>query len=587
MLQTDVRAPILRKASGFFVAFVFALTGSMAIAQDTLFWDANGGTGGTGGTGSWNTSSSLWRLNSDVGPLQTWDNAGNVNGIFNANLSGTAGTVTLTEPITLRNLSIGTNNYVVAGTATNRLNFSGANVSITVPVGSVNATVSSPLTTDAASVLSLTGPTGNAALTLSGSNTIGGSLQITGTGKVTIGNAAALGSITSLSAAAGSSLTLSGNVTVSGVTATLSGGRTGNTAGGSSLQSQAGGAQWAGDLILGGNASIGARSGTLTVSGSISETGGSRSLFINPNTDVYGGDVVVLSGNNTYTGATTVNGSFAPTVGGLRISSNANLGSVTTGANVNLSNGVLYSTATFALDNAGANKRNVGLTGNATFNTAPATTLTISGNISGNSTASLIKANTGTLRLTGSNTYGGATTINAGTLDVAEGSINGTSGVTVGSNSSFIYDSATSLTKPVTLATDSRIGGDGTLGVNLVLASGVDFVFDPLKTLTVTGTVSVDDTFGVASLVNIDGSAIDWGSIADGTYTLIANGSDFSNISNFGLGNAADIGGGRSAFFQNGSLQLVVVPEPATWLLGLVALAGLARIRMVSSRSRR
>lgn len=152
--------------------------------------------------------------------------------------------------------------------------------------------------------------------------------------------------------------------------------------------------------------------------------------------------------------------------------------------------------------------------------------------ISGNATASLIKANTGTLRLTGVNTYGGATTVSAGTLDVAEGSINGTSGISVAAGAAFIYDSATDLTPSISLVSGSRIGGDG-------------------------------------------------------TYTLINNSGNFSNISNFGLANAADIGGGRSAYFQNGSLQLVVVPEPATWLLGLAALAGLARMKRSLSRSRR
>jgi hypothetical protein len=44
-----------------------------------------------------------------------------------------------------------------------------------------------------------------------------------------------------------------------------------------------------------------------------------------------------------------------------------------------------------------------------------------------------------------------------------------------------------------------------------------------------------------------------------------------SNISNFGVANAYDIGGGRSAYFSNGSLILNVVPEPSTWLLVAVA----------------
>jgi len=54
---------------------------------------------------------------------------------------------------------------------------------------------------------------------------------------------------------------------------------------------------------------------------------------------------------------------------------------------------------------------------------------------------------------------------------------------------------------------------------------------------------------------------------ADGIYTLI-NGTatiDFANVSNVGSSNAYDLGGGKSAYFQSGSLDLVVtaVPEPS------------------------
>ena len=55
------------------------------------------------------------------------------------------------------------------------------------------------------------------------------------------------------------------------------------------------------------------------------------------------------------------------------------------------------------------------LTGGGTFNTNAATTLTLGGAITG--TGSLTKSiGTGTLTLTGNNTYTGTTTITAGTL---------------------------------------------------------------------------------------------------------------------------------------------------------------------------
>jgi autotransporter-associated beta strand protein len=57
--------------------------------------------------------------------------------------------------------------------------------------------------------------------------------------------------------------------------------------------------------------------------------------------------------------------------------------------------------------------------GGGTFNVAPSTTLTLSGVIGG--TGALTKADTGTLVLTGTNSYSGGTTIGGGTLQLGDG----------------------------------------------------------------------------------------------------------------------------------------------------------------------
>lgn len=172
----------------------------------------------------------------------------------------------------------------------------------------------------------------------------------------------------------------------------------------------------------------------------------------------------------------------------------------------------------------------------------------------------IVKEGAGIQIFSGNNTYTGGTTVNAGTL---------------------LFNSSTAAgTGNVTVASGARVGGSGTIAGNLTLSSGAQFVFDPATTLTVIGSVTLPTTFSISSLVTSAGAAIDWTTILDGTYTLIANSTDFSSISNFGLANAADIGGGRLAYFQNGSLELVVVPEPSTYLLlglGLGALVWLRR----------
>jgi hypothetical protein len=95
-------------------------------------------------------------------------------------------------------------------------------------------------------------------------------------------------------------------------------------------------------------------------------------------------------------------------------------------------------------------------------------------------------------------------------------------------------------------------------------------VFNSVAPLTVNGASVSFGGFSIANLVGLDGNAVpeDTYILIDGTATI-----NWANVSNVGASNAASIGGGKSAYFETGSLALVVIPEPATFGIVLSVLA--------------
>jgi len=131
----------------------------------------------------------------------------------------------------------------------------------------------------------------------------------------------------------------------------------------------------------------------------------------------------------------------------------------------------------------------------------------------------------------------------------------------------------------VTVGEGNMIGGDGTILGSLAFASGADFLFEIGKTLTVNGASVTFGDFGITDLIGFSAA------IPDGSYTLIDGLADIdtTNLRNLGFGNRVVLGGGRSAYFTEGSLVLNVVPEPSALVLaglgGLLAAGYAARRR--------
>lgn len=145
---------------------------------------------------------------------------------------------------------------------------------------------------------------------------------------------------------------------------------------------------------------------------------------------------LILSGTNSYTDGTAINGGI------LQISADANLGDAASGLSFN--GGALQTTTDLAIGRA------IDLIGAGTLLTDVDTTLDLTSAVSG--AGGLTKDGAGSLILSGANSYAGGTTVNAGTLFVS------------GDQSA-----ATGLTSVVSGAT---LGGTGTIGGDVAVADG-------------------------------------------------------------------------------------------------------------------
>jgi len=269
-----------------------------------------------GTTNKWNTTDQNWST-AFGGPYNTTWVQGS-GAILTNGSTGVIGAFSIGSSITLTKLVFG-GGIGVSGSPGTAISGSGSLVfnsgdnyyvdnSLT---GSGNAILYVPIYADKGVHFKL--KSANNAFSLGASNNFAGAVHVdqgrlsiyhsnalTGTSGVIVSNTAVLGIW---------------GVKVSDVTVTLNG-TGGGKDGGSALQ-QGGDTpdgEWAGNVILSTNSSIGNRGVWIAqpfiVSGTISESGGARSLLINSaaNTtgSAYGKGVVKLSGANTYSGITTL-----------------------------------------------------------------------------------------------------------------------------------------------------------------------------------------------------------------------------------------------------------------------------------------
>jgi autotransporter-associated beta strand protein len=394
----------LIKHSRCLVAVLLLMTAPSGIAQ-MLYWDQNGATAGTGGAGNWGTAST-WRLDSDTGALQNWDNSGAATAV----LGGTGGQVlidsSLASGVIMSALNVDSAGYSIRSTAAARA------LEVT---GTLTLAASAGLTLSMAS----TGPTWSL-----GSIAFGLSSTLNVTGNATASNSNRI-DLTTTSTISGGSITLSG--TAAGPTGFVAYTPTSTPSVQVTLNTNITNNSATSATMLGANFS-----NTLTYGGVLD---GSASLQVSGG-QFGGSGIVVLAAENTYTGGTYLNHTSAAV---LRLGITDALPTGTTlFFNQSASGGTLSSGGT--LDLAGFNQTLAGIVAPSTIrgvaNTGSAATLTLDGsgtylfeaqigipssttNLTGaNNNITVIKNGSGTQTLSGSKAFTGGLYVNSGTLRV-------------------------------------------------------------------------------------------------------------------------------------------------------------------------
>lgn len=372
-------------------ATIFLSPTSSALAADGTFSQT------TSGTYSWNTAG-----NWSGGIVPSGSGA-------TANLtSGTTGSyiLTLDAPVTLGNIVNSTHAWTIQGPSTLTLAGPAPSITSTGPGIIINAALAGTQ-----------GVTLNGVVTFNGVNTYTGVTRVE-TSTLTVGNAQALGSTANGTEVANGASLIINNTTITGETATISGSGSGSPLG--ALQGR-GSATWAGDVILANNS---ARIGTydasaqLTISGQIS---GNYGLFTS------GLGTIVLSGASTYTGGTQIyRGTVKLASGNNRLPTATALtfGGTTDSVTFDLDgnsqqiarliNGI--SASNRMVTNSSITAATLTLDGStdASFLGASGSTTAITGNLA------IVKQGSYTQTLANTNSYRGNTTVNTGTLILAD-----------------------------------------------------------------------------------------------------------------------------------------------------------------------
>jgi outer membrane autotransporter protein len=434
------------------------LTGSKLInlidytATPLHYWNANGLASPTqmgGGSGTWSATSSMWTdeqgsITGPMAPQPGFAIFGGASGTVTADAS--AGALAVTG---MQFLSDG---YHLTGDAVDLVGSSGASPTLRVGDGSLSsagfvATIDNVLTgtqglnkTDAGT------------LVLNGVNTYTGDTTISG-GVLAVSDDRNLGDTANAVHLQGGTLRITGTTDTSTERA----------------------------LALGsdGGIDISDAANRFTWNGTISGTGGFTK---------FGAGTLVLDHANGYAGSTVL------AAGTLSLGDSAAIGS----GGLSLRDG-----STLALANGLSLANAVDVAGTASIDVSSGADATLKGNlVDGASAGSLVKTGAGTLRMTGSATYTGSTTIDAGTLHVGDGGTQGVLPVAIVNRGTLVLDRSDDVTYAGILS------GNGTfqkLGTNALRLTGDSSAFAGMSQIA--GALQLDGALG-GSLAFANGSLL-------------------------------------------------------------------------------
>jgi autotransporter-associated beta strand protein len=375
---------------------------------------------------------------------------------------------------------------------------------------------------------------GTGTLTLSGTNTFGGAGQTinVNAGILSISSDANLGNTANTLTFNGGSLSLTDDVTS------------------------------ARNIIMNSAATINTNENDFTVNGIIS---GNNALTKD------GTGTMFLNSTNTYSGGTTINN------GTIVINNANNLGT----------NTVTIGPGTLEVATGFTTSRNIAIT-DATSSVAvdAGQNYTVTGVISG--AGSLNKEGTGTLTVSGNNTFTGETFINAGTLTALSGggtALSTSPAITVNDGGTLLLGGTDQIsnTTPITLAGGTIAKGNFSEGamktvglgaLTLTSDSFIDFGTGTVGVLTFASlTLGTDPLVDFSTLKVLNWTGVNGVVGTASTDRLIFDSDQSANLAFFDFGPAYS--GAIEFNLGSGFFEVVPVPEPSTWAAGVLALGAL------------